>query len=258
MVMITFYVLLAGTIGTVAGLLLKYTGNVVFSHFGASDSKELAGLAGLRVSAIFAIAVGLIFSDNHTHYVEAKKNLLEEARLIGTMSAVLADTPDFPYSRSIQAKLRQYAKASAMELQQPETAERSAVTNSRMLLAICKLTAADAETRATMIWLRTQLERACEKLIELRGNKRTSMLTNNVEAPFWIFFFISFGSLAFLFGVFERRPLNFILAALFYFSVGATAILIYGMSNPYRGPSRISATPLTQLIHQIDMFDESN
>jgi hypothetical protein len=258
MVMITFYVLLAGAISTAAGLLLKFTGNIAFSHFSAPDSKELAGLAGLRVSAIFAIAVGLIFSDSHAHYVEAKKNLLEEARLIGTMSAVLADTPDFPYSRSIQAKLMQYAKASAMELEQPETAERSAVTNNQILLEICKLTAADVENRATMVWLRTQLESACGKLIELRGNKRTWMLTNNVETPFWIFFCISFGSLAFLLGVFERRPLNLTLAALFYFSVGATAILIYWMSDPYHGPGRISAAPLTQLIHQIDMFNKSN
>ena len=101
MEMIAFYVLLAGTISTAAGLALKFIGGAVFSHRGAPDSKELAGIVGLRVSAIFAIAVGLIFSSSHAHYVEAKKNLLEEARLIGTMSAFLAATPGYPNAQDM-------------------------------------------------------------------------------------------------------------------------------------------------------------
>jgi apolipoprotein N-acyltransferase len=75
--------------------------------------------------------------------------------------------------------------------------------------------------------------------------------------PFWIFFSISFGFLAFLLGVFEKQPLNLVFAALFYFAAGATAILIYWMGDPYHGPSRIASTPLTQLVAKMQSLDET-
>jgi hypothetical protein len=122
---------------------------------------------------------------------------------------------------------------------------------------ICKLTAPDLEKISAMIWLRTQLESSCSNLIEMRGKKRIWMLTNDVEIPFWIFFSISFGFLAFLLGVFEKQPLNLVFAALFYFAAGATAILIYWMGDPYHGPSRIASTPLTQLVAKMQSLDET-
>jgi hypothetical protein len=82
---IAVYLLIADAISAAVGLTLQMIGSAAFSHFKIHDTKELAGLAGLRLSAIFAIAAGLIFSGSHTHYVEAKRDLLEEARLIGTM-----------------------------------------------------------------------------------------------------------------------------------------------------------------------------
>jgi hypothetical protein len=254
---ITIYVLLAGVISAVVGLGLQMIGSAAFSHFKIHDTKELAGLAGLRVSAIFGIAAGLIFSSTHTHYVEVKRDLLEEVRLIGTIYVLAFNAPDLPNSRGIRAKLRQYTQASAMELEKGDTTDRSAENTNRLLVEICKLTAPDLEKTSAMIWLRTQLESSCSNLIEIRGKKRTWMLTNDVETPFWIFFSISFGFLAFLLGVFERQPLNLVFSALFYFAAGATAILIYWMGDPYHGPNRIAATPLTQLIAKMDTLDKS-
>jgi hypothetical protein len=253
---VSFYVVLAGTIGAVLGILLQTLGSVVFSRFKIHDTKELAGLAGLRISAIFAIAAGLIFSSSHTHYVQAKANLLEEARLIGTMYVLVSDAPDFPNSRDIRTKLLEYAKISATNLDKPEAADRSAETVNRLLLEICRLAAPDnLEKIAAMIWLRGELESSCGKLIELRGQKRIWMTTSNVETPFWIFFCISFGFLALLLGVFEKNPLNRIFTALFYFAAGATAILIYWMADPYHGPSRISSAPLIQLVTKMQGLD---
>jgi hypothetical protein len=217
----------------------------------------LAGLAGLRLSAIFAIAVGLIFSDSHTHYIEAKRNLLEEARLIGTMDVLTLNAPDFPNSRDIRLKLLEYARVSAVELANPEAADRTVESTNKMLVEICKLAAPDVE-KSAMIWLRTQLENSCSNLVELRGKQRVWTLTSSVETPFWIFFSISFGFLAFLLGVFEKQPLNMLFAALFYFAAGATAILIYWMGDPYHGPSRIAATPLTQLIAKMQSLEKSH
>ena len=254
---IVVYLLLAGALSVAVGLALQMIGSAAFAHFKIHDTKELAGLAGLRISAIFAIAAGLIFSGSHTHYVEAKRALLEEARLIGTMYILTSNTPDFPNTRNIRIKLLKYAQVSAMELENPETAGRTAESTNKLLVEICKLTAPNLEKTGAMIWLRPQLESSCSKLIELRGKKRAWTLTNDVETPFWIFFSISFGFLAFLLGVFERVPLNMVFSALFYFAAGATAILIYWMGDPYHGPSRIAATPLTQLIAKMHSLDKN-
>jgi hypothetical protein len=254
---IAVYLLVAGALSAAVGLTLQIIGSAAFSHFKIHDTKELAGLAGMRLSAIFAIAAGLIFSGSHTHFVEAKKDLLEEVRLIGTMYILASNATDFPNSRDIRVKLLQYAQASAMELEKPETADRTAETTNKLLVEICKLTTPDLEKISAMIWLRTQLESSCSNLIELRGKKRIWMLTSSVETPFWIFFSISFGFLAFLLGVFEKQLLNLVFAALFYFAAGATAILIYWMGDPYHGPSRIAATPLTQLIAKMHSLDKS-
>jgi hypothetical protein len=153
---IAVYVFLAGTISTAAGLTLQMIGSAAFSHFKIHDTKELAGLAGLRVSAIFAIAAGLIFSSSHTHYVEAKRDLLEKVRLIGTMYILASNAPDFPNSRGIRVKLKQYAQASAMDLEKPQTADRSAESANNLLFEICKLAAPDLEKTAAMIWLRSK------------------------------------------------------------------------------------------------------
>jgi len=246
---VSFYVVIAGTIGAALGILLQTVGSAAFSRFKIHDTKELASLAGLRISAIFAIAAGLIFSSSHTHYVQAKADLLEETRLIGTMYVLASDAPDFPNSRDIRTKLLEYANIMAMNLDRPEAADRSAETANKLLLRICRLAAPDDLKKiAGMIWLRGELESSCSKLIELRGRKRIWMTTSNVEAPFWIFYCISFGFLAFLLGVFEENLLNRFFVALFYFAAGATAILIYWMADPYHGPSRISSTPLIQLV----------
>jgi hypothetical protein len=253
---IAVYVLLAGAISTATGLTLQMIGSAAFAHFKIHDTKELAGLAGLRLSAIFGIAAGLIFSGSHTHYVEAKRDLLEEVRLIGTMYILALNAPDFPNSQGIRVVLEKYAQASAMELEEPQTTDRSADTTNKLLIEICKLTAPDLEKTNAMIWIRTQLETSCSNLIEMRGKKRIWMLTNDVETPFWIFFSISFGFLAFLLGVFEKQPLNLVFAALFYFAAGATAILIYWMGDPYHGPTRIASTPIAQLIAKMHSLDK--
>jgi hypothetical protein len=246
---IILYVFLAGVAGAALGILLQLLGSVVFSHFKYHDTKELAGLAGLRISAVFAIAAGLIFSGSHAHYVEAKINLLNEVRLIGTMYVLVSDTPGFPNSQAIRANLLEYTKVLATNLDEPETADKSAEATNQLLVKICRLAAPDNSKAAAMpAWLRNEIQNSCSQLIELRGKKRIWMLTSNVETPFWIFFFMSFGFLAFLLGVFEKNPLNRIFAALFYFAVGATAILIYWMADPYHGPSRISSAPLEKLV----------
>jgi hypothetical protein len=255
---IAVYLLIAGAISATVGLVLQMISSATFSHFKNHDTKELAGLAGLRISAIFAIAAGLIFSGSHTHFVKAKRDLLEEARLIGTMYILASDTPDFPNSRTIRVKLLKYTQASATELENPEAANRTVERTNKLLVEICKLTSPDIENKiSAMIWLRTQLENACSSLVELRGKKRISTLVNNVETPFWIFFSISFGFLAFLLGVFEKRLLNLIFAVLFYFAAGATATLIFWMGDPYHGPSRIASTPLIQLIAKMHVIDRS-
>ena len=90
---VTFYVLLAGVVGTVAGLILQAIGRAVFSRFKGDDTKDLSSIVGLRVSAIFGIAVGLIFASTAAHLMEAKRDALEEARLVTTLYILTANSP---------------------------------------------------------------------------------------------------------------------------------------------------------------------
>lgn len=255
--LILLYVFVAGSIGVTLGIILQILGSIAFSHFKSHDTKELAGLSGLRVSAIFGIAAGLIFSSTHTHYVQANSDVLQEVRLIGTMYIVTSDVPSFPNSKIIRSSLLKYAKILASDLEKPAMADQSAETGNNLLFEICKsVSPTDLEMTPSMVWLRNELESSCNKLIELRGKERIGMKTSNVEAPFWIFFVVSFVFLSFLLGVFEKNILNLIFAALFYFAAGVTAILIYWMANPYHGPSRITSQPLTQLIVKMHSLDK--
>jgi len=91
---VAFHVLLAGVVGTVVGLILQAIGQTVFSRFKGDDTKDLASVVGFWVSAIFGIAVGLIFASTAAHLMEAKANVLEEARLMATLYVLAADSAD--------------------------------------------------------------------------------------------------------------------------------------------------------------------
>jgi hypothetical protein len=66
------YVLLAGIGATVAGLALQLISHALFSRYKRGDTKEVAGVVGFRVAAIWGIAVGLIFAASAAHLIEAK------------------------------------------------------------------------------------------------------------------------------------------------------------------------------------------
>lgn len=85
------YGLLAGIGATLVGLGLEALGSSLFARHKRNDSKELAGIVGLRVSAIFGIAVGLIFASAASHLMEAKRNPKGEARLIATLKFLAAE-----------------------------------------------------------------------------------------------------------------------------------------------------------------------
>lgn len=69
----TVYGLLAGVGATLVGLTLQAIGLALFARHKGDDSKELAGVVGLRVSAIFGIAEGLIFASAAAHLLKAKR-----------------------------------------------------------------------------------------------------------------------------------------------------------------------------------------
>ena len=253
---ISIEVLIAGIISTVVGLILQAIGHAIFLRHKTDDTKELAGVVGFRVSAIFGIAVGLIFGSTNAHFVDAKKDLLEETRLMGTLYVLAATSPDLPNSRPVRDKLRQYMKISAHELDHPESVAESDDDTNRLLLDICRQMAPNSDDSAQILWLKTEFQRSCAKLIDARGKKRTGTAEKLITTPFWAFYFISFCFLAILFGVFDTRLINIIFSSLFYFATGVTAMLIYAAGDPYHDPGRISSAPLIKLIKETDQFDK--
>lgn len=244
----TAYVLLAGTGATIAGLILQGLGCALFSRLKRDDTKELAGVVGLRVSAIFGIAVGLILASSAAHLMETKRNLQEEARLIGTLQFLAAEAPTIENRGTIQQSLHDFAERSTKELVEPTKTESPGRATSHLLLQVCRDMALTDQDTADVRWTKSEFQRSCSKLIDLRGTKRVSAREKLIASPFWIFFAICFGFLAFLFGVFEPRPINIVFACLFYFVTGVTGMIIYAASDPYHEPGRISAAPLTRLL----------
>lgn len=244
----TVYGLLAGVGATLAGLILQAIGRTLFARHKRDDSKELAGVVGLRVSAIFGIAVGLIFASAAAHLMKAKANLQEEARLIATLQFLAAEAPTLQNRGGIQENLHEFAERSVKELDEPGGPTDAGRTTSHLLLQICRSMALDEKDDPDIRWTKTEFQRSCSKLIDLRGTKRIGAREKLVTPPFWIFFFICFGFLAFLFGVFEPRPLNIVFACLFYFATGVTGMIIYASSDPYHDPGRVSTTPLLRLL----------
>jgi hypothetical protein len=248
---ITFDVLLAGLVATVAGLILQMIGRATFSRFKSDDTKEIAAVVGLRVSAIFGIAVGLIFASTTAHLMTVKKDVQEEARLVGTMY-VLMENSSIAKSGIVRDDLRQYLKLSKSELDDPDGAERFAVATSQILLKICRRMALGDQESVETRWTKTEFQRSCSKLIDVRGKKRVGTMEKHVSSPFWIFFGISFSFLAILFGVFDRSIINIVFASLFYFATGVTGMLIYAGSDPYHDPGKVSAAPLTLMKERMD------
>ena len=242
------FALLAGVAATLVGLGLQSLGRTLFARHKRDDSKELAGVVGLRVSAIFGIAVGLIFASATSHMMEAKRSLQEEARLIGTLKFLAAEAPTLQNRGVIQQNLNEFAERSVEELNGLDGLSETTRGTSHLLLEICRGMAVEDGDDADVRWTKSEFQRSCSKLIDLRGRKLIGAREKLVTPPFWIFFIVCFGFLAFLFGVFEPRPLNIVFACLFYFATGVTGMIIYSSSDPYRDPGRISTTPLQQLL----------
>ena len=244
----TIYALAVGFGATIVGLILQGIGHYAFSRHRLEDTKELAGVVGLRVSAIFGIAVGLIFAASASHLMQAKRNLQEEVRLIGTLQFLAAEAPTLQNRGETQRDLSEFAARTVAELESSGGPQSSGRATSHLLLQICRdMALADGDT-ADVRWTKTEFQRSCSKLIDLRGTKQVGAREALVTKPFWVFFVICFGFLAFLFGVFALQPLNVIFACLFYFTTGITGIIIFAASNPYHEPGRISTAPMLRLL----------
>ena len=244
----TVYALAVGFSATILGLTLQMIGHYAFSRHRLDDTKELAGVVGLRVSAIFGIAVGLIFAASAAHLMQAKRNLQEEVRLIGTLQFLAAETPTLKNRGTIQQDLSNFAARTVAELETPGGPHSYKRATSHLLIKVCRDMALTDEDNPDIRWTKTEFQRSCSKLIDLRGTKQVGAREGLVSKPFWVFFIICFGFLAFLFGVFALRPLNIIFACLFYFTTGIAGIIIFAAGNPYKEPGRISTEPMKLLL----------
>lgn len=242
--------LAAGLAVTLIGLTLQIIGHTLFKHFGLDDTKELAGVVGFRVSAIFGIAVGLIFAASAAFQIEAKRDLQEETRLIGTLQFLTAEAPELSNRDEVQKLLSDYAERSLDELELSEGPSTAGRVTSNILIESCRSMAVNEDDPPELRWTKVEFQRSCSKLIDLRGKKRVTARESLVAQPFWVFFAVCFCFLAFLFGVFALKPLNIVFACVFYFATGITGIIIYATSDPYREPGKLDASPLLKLLRK--------
>ena len=240
--------LLSGLAVAVSGMILQLIGHFLFKRFGDEDTKEVAGVAGFRVAAIFGIACGLIFAASAAYLIEAKRDLQEEARLIGTLQYLVANAEGLSNKTEVQEKLSAFAERSLKECQTREGVGKAGRVTSNYLGESCRSMVPREDDTPVVTWTKTEFKRSCSKLIELRGKKLIGSREPLVSTPFWAFFAICFAFLAFLFGVFRLTPINLAFAGIFYFTTGVTGAIIYAMSNPYHEPGKVDPTPLLLLL----------
>ncbi|MEM7191913.1 MAG: hypothetical protein AAF405_03430 [Pseudomonadota bacterium] len=242
--------LIAGLAVSAAGIGLQLLGHVLFRYFGDGDTKDVAGVAGFRVAAIFGIAAGLIFAASAAYLIEAKRDLQEEARMIGTLQFLVANSEGLPNKDEVQKSLDMFAERSLKEFQSPEGPGAAGRVTSNYLGDSCRSMAALEDDTPSVTWTKDEFQRLCSRLIDLRGKKLIGSREPLVSAPFWAFFGICFAFLAFLFGVFSLKPINIAFACIFYFTTGVTGTIIYAMSNPYHEPGKVDPRPLMILLQK--------
>ncbi len=250
--------MLAGLAVTVAGLVVQLLGHMLFVRFGDDDTKDVAGVVGFRVSAIFGIAVGLIFAASAAYLIEAKRNLQEEARLIGTLQFLAAEAPTLVNRGKVQQNLTEFAERSMRELDAEVGPDSAGRVTSNLLIESCRgMAPADADTDEVR-WTKAEFQRSCSMLIDLRGKKLIGSREGLVSKPFWVFFGICFGFLAFLFGVFALTPINVVFASVFYFTTGITGAIIYAAGNPYQEPGKVESSPLMEALQNAGSTNSSS
>lgn len=249
---------LAGVAVTISGLAFQLLGHFAFRHFGDGDTKDVAGVVGFRVSAIFGIACGLIFAASAAYLIEAKRDLQEEARLIGTLQFLVTNADGLENKAEVQKNLRAFAERSLKEFQTREGVGNAGRVTSNLLGESCRGMLPDDNDGPHVTWVKGEFQRSCSKLIDLRGKKLIGSREPLVSTPFWAFFAICFLFLAFLFGVFALTPINVAFACIFYFTTGITGAIIFAMSNPYREPGKVDPQPLTLLLQKADSDQQAD
>ena len=244
--------LISGIAVTLAGIALQFIGHFLFKRFGDEDTKEVAGVAGFRVAAIFGIACGLIFAASAAYLIETKRDLQEEARLIGTLQFFVRNAQELPNKAEVQGNLRAFAERSLKEFQAREGVGSAGRLTNTYLGESCRGMLPAENDAPDIAWAKSEYQRSCSKLIDLRGKKLISSREPLVSTPFWAFFAICFAFLAFLFGVFRLTPINIAFACIFYFTTGVTGAIIFAMSNPYHEPGKVDARPLLLLLQGAD------
>lgn len=243
----------AGVAATIAGLTFQLLGHFAVRHFGDDDTKDVAGVVGFRVSAIFGIACGLIFAASAAYLIEAKRDLQEETRLIGTLQYLVANADGLENKAEVRENLASFAERSLKEFQMAKGIGSADRVTSNYLGDSCRGMIPSEGDEPQIAWAKNEFQRSCSKLIDLRGKKLIGSREPLVSTPFWAFFAICFLFLAFLFGVFALTPINIAFACIFYFTTGITGAIIYAMSNPYHEPGKVDPTPLRALLQKADL-----
>ena len=240
--------IIAGLGVTFVGLAFLLLGHFAFRRFGDDDTKDVAGVVGFRVSAIFGIACGLILAASAAYQIEAKRDLQEEARLIGTLQFIVANADGLSNKEEVQENLNAFAERSLKEFLTPEGVGSAGRVTSNYLGDSCRSMVLQEDDAPSIVWAKDEFQRSCSKLIDLRGKKLIGSREPLVSTPFWAFFAICFVFLAFLFGVFALTPINVAFACIFFFTTGITGAIIFAMSNPYQEPGKVDPQPLMLLL----------
>ena len=203
-----------------------------------SEGREIAGSVAFRVAAIYSLVLGLVFSSVNSHFSNAQQNVQEQAIAIG-QTFVLLDKFGGDQAKLAQSGLVKLVRESVVELGGGAAWIDPLSPTAELMLNVQLASVGLVAQTETQRELRAAILRRLAVLGNLRA-KRFTAEWGTATPGFWAFFLVGFCCIAFCFGAFASTLRRQIYVGLFFAFVGLTSFFVYGLSNPYEAPIRVS------------------
>jgi hypothetical protein len=227
------------------GLAILWLHAKLMGPSGDMAAREVASSAAFRISAIYSLVLGLIFSGVSFQFTEAQRNLQQQAVQIGKIHSLLG-LYESEQVQPVRQQLKTLLQHSIQEFESEQFASAQATPSAQSFLDLRKLTLQLPDESQKQRALKHEVLTQVSQLGDIRLN-RFVFRWGNATPGFWIFYIVGFLLVVFCFGAYSASAKRDVYVALFCVFVGMTAYFIYGLSSPFTAPIKIDDLAFQEL-----------
>jgi hypothetical protein len=234
-----------------------FTLRALAAHRLDRESQDLASAVVVRIAALHALILALVFNQEMRDYQALERYIVQEATAIADIYEDIARYGS-PAAADVQAALMRYARLVVTEewprlgraghLVEAAWLERDAVYE-----VILDLEPATAREQA----LRTHMLAKVQRIGDLRLERQSAAL-HDLHPMFWVAAVAGVVLVSLAFFGFAPTPLNLGLIALFGAFTGLVMLFVYAFSNPFTVPGEVAPAAFERLLEErarAGMFD---